>query len=644
MSARILGLLLLASAIGRGQSSTPSAVVGIVGGFDAGGVRATFPIYDGGAECGTFGGGRSLGGRLGATIVLPSFFSSDLGLSGSLAGSLRFGRFTAPLPSLLLFDAELHRGVYAAHEQRYATQERSLQLEVLGTWDIGGILRLKAGPWGEYRFFTSASQVDAITDATYRFPGGKQEMAIGTGSRLTPVVLGGGITAAVEYVGSSRSGWSIVPSLVARTSLFSERAEVSWNTTTLGVGIGLYFARGGEEVREAVPSPPPPDSSVSAPLAALPHPADLTASLHLHGVDSAGRALSSVMVSVREIARRDLVPIDPVLPLDRRGGIAAGRFAPLAAEKLTTFTPDSLIGGSVADYARRAVDVIGFRLRASSSAMLKLRISESVNDGGGAMAEAIRSYLHESWGIDASRIAVVRSRGVAGGRIELAGNPASLIAPMAAERIDRELDPPMIALDPVYSSGAGIRRWEITLRHGATLLGRLGSDVEGARSLRWQIASDDTLLAPLVADLMVEDSAGHVATARDQAPLTLRKSRVELTRRILPGGEGEELLATLFGEEPGSRALGAGNLALLREIAEMVHPGARITIVPPDDNSASRELAGRILDRLRGLLPSTAGHTAIVIAGKERAPGVQMEDAGTDPRVMRVSIAQSTMR
>jgi hypothetical protein len=418
---------------------------------------------------------------------------------------------------------------------------------------------------------------------------------------LTPATLSGGITASVEYLGARGTGWSIAPRLQLRASLLSERREYSWRSTMLGVGVSILYTSREEEGDHVEPpvhvEPPHVDSSVRAEpqvptdtLAATlstvidPVPAPLTATLRLRGVDPAGAELPEAVVGMRETRWKEVVPLEAFMPLAGRGDLAG--VTRLSASDAATFAPDSLFGSGPVAYAAHLLDILGYRLRGTPGSSVTLGVAGS--DPERAVAD-VRSYLTEVWKIEPGRIGIehVRRAGSARRGIAIAAEPASLLAPAVAERTERDVDPPQISLRPTFGSGAGIAQWEITIEHGGRLLSRVTSADDRRRAIRWRIAHDDTLPAPLVATLSVTDSAGASAIVADSTLLALRRSVRGIEHRFSPDGRREELAIRLLdGDTPGGPD--ARDSVMLVDLLAAIHGPARVTLLPLDGSDASR--------------------------------------------------------
>ncbi len=553
----------------------------IAGGIEAGTITSTFTRHDATDICGTFDGGINRDAWIGGELGMPGLLPGRFDLRGSLGVVLRGGSFTGEMAPLLIQGDDVRRQVVeVAHEEHYRFTEYRLRCEVTAGTALFGAAWVGIGPWVEYRIGTRSEQVDSITDPLYRFPGGLRVVPVPDGARPALARLGGGLVASVELAGT-RGAWSVTPRLQLRASLLPGGADQLRRGFDVGVGIRVAVPAGPGESPSA-PLPPQhdaPDSSAAPPAS----PRPLAAAIALRVAEAKGGASPAASVEIRATRRIDLVHLDPTIRLDAAGEIASADLLPLDRTRAGRFMPDSLEGSAPELYRRHLLNVIGRRLAAGAGARLSLRImpGDPAADRGAAM---IRSYIHDVWGIEESRLGVERVPGMPRRVVTLAADSAAILAPLRAERVAAAVDPPPVEIDPTMS-GDRIAGWEIFIRHGARLLARLTSDGGGGRRLRWAIAADDTLPLPLVATLVVRDSAGHQAAASDSIPLVIRRREWSRVRRIGAGVEAVTLTLAA-GDDRDAETL-AREGEELRALADQAVPGARPSVVIPAGPAAT---------------------------------------------------------
>ena len=80
-------------------------------------------------------------------------------------------------------------------------------------------------------------------------------------------------------------------------------------------------------------------------------------------------------------------------------------------------------------------------------------------------------------------------------------------------------------------------------------------------------------------ELTVEDSTGHVVSARTQVPLLMQRSKQIVDKRIELYGDRERIAWSLVAFNFRSAELGPGNEAEIRSIATAIRPGATVKVI-----------------------------------------------------------------
>jgi outer membrane protein OmpA-like peptidoglycan-associated protein len=667
---RIACSLLLAIMLVVARSAAqerPAILFGPVVGLDAALLKSRIPVYAGSYDCGEFGRGSGARPSAGGAIVLPSLFGGPIGLAGSATVGMASGEFTAP-PAEPVRVVDDRTGELVQLDRFFALKyrETSIALDLLARYGLGEWWSLSAGASFGYRLRGSFSQSDNVRGpGNYRFPDGRSEheMAAGAAPVAGGLTYGPSLLAACEipFAGSAL----LEPGISVRMNLASPVAGMSWREYEIGGRVALLFGAGGASsapapVPPSVLTPEPPAIAEVSPLPiqpvaaqALPEPAPkprprLRASIDLAGLDTVGRRVPIGRVVVNELLYRRVAPLLPAIFFDRDSVLLPGRYAALTSREADAFSIDSLSTVDLLDLQHHTLDVIGARMRRDRSARLALAGSVSKDEEGslaGLRVETVAGYLRDVWGIDRSRISLRRggfmgrSNEATGDgradnrRVELSSNVEAITAPVLTERVARDFNPPAVIMSPAIDAEAGVKSWHVELRQNGNIVARYSgtgpAELDPA-SLRWRLSEDalDAGLAPLVAELSVEDSAGGVTTASAEVPLTMEKRVNVVDGRIERSGNRERIAYTLVGFDFNSSGLDRANRSSIGDIAAITRGGAHVAITGYTD---------RIGDEGRNdaLSAERAAHAAVALREALERRGVhgvtiETKGAGTE--------------
>jgi len=580
-----LALCLTAAVRGLAQQdSSAHILLGPIFGMEYGLERERIPVYGFFPDCGEFmsGNARIISG--GALLSLPSLFSDRLGLSFTAALSYSAGMLAgSPADEVVIVDGT--RVIRLEREYRLEHEFLRVGLDLLGIFRPFGHLELGAGISTAYIPSISFQQTDNIIGPDdFAFPGGRTSREMLDGPQLRSAGVQFGPKLHIAYrLPMGRRIW-MQPALTAGADLLSLVEQEAWRRVSLGGRLSILFDLSRE------PAPPPPPKVIPR----------LSAAIDLYGVDEDQRPQPVAAVMVKEELYRQNMPLLPLLHFDRNAASLPERYARLTRAGADTFTLESVGAMDLLEMQHHILDVVGWRLRNDTSTTITLIGSTSREEPptlARTRAETVRDYLEQTWGIDHSRIAIGETGGhvqrsseatddgrADNRRVEIVSRSRDIIAPVVAEQVVREFNPPMIRILPTYDVEAGLMNWTITISQGSNIITRY-SYRESAGGTEpefvWSIIGDhiDSALAPLVAELMVQDSTGAVATARAEVPLVLTKQLTVRDGRVEHSGNYERIGHTLVAFSYNSSELTSQQESAIAAMAGEIRDGAVITIV-----------------------------------------------------------------
>ncbi len=186
----------------------------------------------------------------------------------------------------------------------------------------------------------------------------------------------------------------------------------------------------------------------------------------------------------------EALPVLPVVFFDGRAAQLSSRYRRISGPAEFSF---DRIPPRTTDVHREVMNILGQRLRTRATSRIRLvgTIDPTTEAGecdlARRRAEAVRDYLVNTWGIDASRVEatttttcvperVTRQQSEDGysenRRVEIVTDDLELLAPVGRKRFNetRGITPPRLQFDPSGSSRRFVEGWRLAVRTGTTEL------------------------------------------------------------------------------------------------------------------------------------------------------------------------------
>lgn len=595
---RIRALLLLALAITSPViAQEPTFRFGATVGLEGGMQTTAIPVYNGSADCGEFRTGYGLRPMFGATVVFPRLFGEGMGLSITTGAALYSGRFTTPpVDPVRIVDDQSGELVSLDREFGLDHDEWGFTAEILGRIGLAPRVTFAAGPTLGYRLDFSSDQTDNILGpGDYRFPDGQPTHTMSDGTPLTIQRYDVGAIAQFLYDIPLAKHAILQPGVVAHATFGSPVQQADWQRFDVGGRLSLLF----DIAREPVADTP-------APVA----PPRLAASVDMMGLDLRGRPIPLGKVQVSELVARQIAPLLPAVFFDYQTTVLPDRYTFRTTEQADSFSVNQLAGISVLEIQHHTLDIVGARMRVNPSAKLYLFGSVSKDEASQysrPRADWVREYLLRVWKLDPKRL-IIRDRAnfmersteatedgrSDNRRVEMHSDHPAILAPVITEQIEREFSPPAIRMNPTVETESGLDRWELVLRQGERIVARFdGQDEQGLRTSMFDMGITDGRISasmiPLRAELFVEDKAGKSLTVADTVELQMIRRVRFVDGRIERSGTRERISYTFVGFEFDQPEMGPQNEQMIRDIAELTRPGARIAITGYTDRIGDQE-------------------------------------------------------
>lgn len=364
-------------------------------------------------------------------------------------------------------------------------------------------------------------------------------------------------------------------------------------------GVGLKFDLSPQHI----PAPPFPPSGPEAPPTPPPTTAPLPqASIKIFGVDEAGVQSDVTHIKAWETLYEQRLPILPLIYFSQDSTTLPPRYN--SADDLNATHAGEL---SLVEVNHQLVEILAQRLHEHPDATLELAgitSGDEHGDVGSQRREALQRSLQEH-GIAPERIMLGSSRlkrsderraegREENRRVEITSSHESLTAPLVRREIVRDFSPPTIRVIPDYESTVGLLGWEITVWHNNQPMTSYSSkDQEAgiAPNFDWQITqpTNDTAIAPIVAEFTVTDSLGRSTTAFDTIKVELEQRSTLINQDVQESVGGERSQTWIIGFEYDSEKLTALQESQIAQVAERIRDGAQIQITGYTDRTGTEE-------------------------------------------------------
>ena len=553
----------------------------------------------------------------GGYIGFPAIFGNEQGIVGRMALSLGFGEYTSreftgdrvvdPLTDLI---------VPSTYQLHLFARTTTLHADIRWRKGFDTSFAMEFGGWLGARLQGKYSKtLKRVAPVIPDYFGDGDSALIGEGDGLASAPIHAGAVLSGSYRIPIARGITLEPELYTRVDIAALADPLPYRALSAGATVALLFDIGGAS--EPIPSPPiveaerdtarvsPPVDTASvlggnrpADTARIPR---FAARIDLMGHDRAGGVVQRATIRPEMVAQRSQIPFPAMIYFERNSPALPPRFIRLTPDGADRYSTDSLVRLAPAEMYRHALCLLGLRMRQNPEGKVVLsgsRSAEEPEDLAMARAEKVREYLLEIWGIAGERVAV-RSEGIPAGNgadgdiccgVRITSPSGEILAPVTIDWRARSYALPTLDIQPEIEAEAGVRFWGVTVRQGKKVITNYSSngDEGTGDEVTFHIPDDftDTILPPLVAELVVEDSTGRRIAATDTLPLSLLRD-TSAGNVPSPAWERSVYILDAAGDGPGD----------LRAIAASIRDGDRLIVA----DAAGRH-SRRIADLLRDLV------------------------------------------
>ena len=371
-----------------------------------------------------------------------------------------------------------------------------------------------------------------------------------------------------------------------------------------------------------------------------PKPFDPQLSVEFVAIEN-GKRLSVDSIRIEELDVIESYPLLPQVFFDSTSALLANTQQMLLdAGQIREYSKDYLLRDQIWVY-RNLLNIIGDRMRQNPGA--KLTITGTTDNTGPEKnnlelaeqrAQAVRDYLVNGWGIEASRLSVKKrllpespannstDEGRAENRrVELASSDIEIMEPIEFRERDLVISPTDFRLQPTVKDIEGISEWEMKISQGMNHL-YTESGMGRPTPIRWDAGSEVTSPTndkPVTGTVTVRNALGQERSASDTlsvdyVTLQLMKSREEGGKRI------ERYSLIVF--DYNSSELNPANRRVMERIKSRIETDSKVKILGFADRSGNpeynRSLARRRCEEAQRVLGLPDSRVTIEPVGSDR--------------------------
>lgn len=612
MSTILTSIVLLASAISAiAQSGTETesrARIGLFGNYAYGLHTASFSkLPDVSNCCPEFG---STGGT---GMFFGALFQSPLNTDFSLVLRAHYGTYGAD------FSTTETKPILVGEQPTTATLRHDLSadfsqisVEPLIAYHATQSLNLLGGLTLGYVVtgtFDQKETLESPSEAT--FAGGSKTRNARSGDITDKSSVALGLTFGVSYdlaLNADRTMF-ISPELLFTVSPLGLVKDVSWSVQQLRAGIAVNFIPPAIEdtltelqLLEVARTINPPTRAGNG----VPFAASVTAT----GLKEDGRlAPLTSPIRIEEFASTRVRPLLPYVFFDQNSAQIPLRYRMLSSEQREAFSEKNFFNLDALVTYYHVLNILGKRLSDDPAASVTLTgcVDTEESGGQGALlaqqrADAVKSYLTDTWGIAGSRISVVAralpespsNNAEADGRaenrrVEITTTTTALLAPVMSNDTLRSFEPAGVRFMPSIDPRVPIASYTLFVTEGDRIVKTFHNGDPIPASIDWRLEEQSRFIPREAREikylLVVRDSTGLVIPSTTQS---IPVSQVLLQDKRSTGGTDKTIdrySLILFGFDQSD--LNAANASLVSDVKRKLQPNSTVRVVGYTDRMGS---------------------------------------------------------
>ncbi|MCX6155746.1 MAG: OmpA family protein [Candidatus Kapabacteria bacterium] len=461
-------------------TSSSSKLTGVGFGFEAGAFLA-IPISSS-MELDIKGIYANLGGELTNTENSWVLGPNDVGVSASIEHKITASMASAGLMPLLAYRVSVPLRVYLGLRTSYLIKKDYTETALL-TSPSNGVL------------------FDSIVRS--RIPNIKPD------ANAASLDLAAVVGASYDFPLNTANTMFLVPQVFYNLGFSSMADNKSWSVSGLNAGVALRYSPRKIIPPKEPPKPPPPPPIPNPPPPPL--VPNLDAEILALGVNDSGVESEVPELIIEEFQRKRTHPILNYVFFEENSSEIPVRYNRISETERNQFSVSRLYNLKTLDVYRHVLNIVGRRMIYYPDANITL-IGCNSDEGkeranmnlSKKRAEAVKSYLTNTWSIDPERI-VIKSRDlpevpsnvkdtdgiVENRRVEIIPDNPKIFEPMLIGDTVRESNPPHIRFKMKVSAAIGVKEWRVFTSQSTGDLRTFTGKGEPPKTLDWDLKHED---------------------------------------------------------------------------------------------------------------------------------------------------------
>lgn len=491
------------------------------------------------------------------------------------------------------------------HDLNVATS--LLTVDALGRFEINDRLHFLGGATLGYNLSGTYDQKEVFvtpTNATF-VENGQRVRNQRTGSLRYLNTVYGGITAGLSYemaVNSERTVF-ISPELLVTLSPTNLLQETSWLVQRARAGVVVSFVPPaiedelsfGDLFDLARNTPYRPNADATS----VPIP-----SVTVQGIDENGNVLASNAVRIEEFASNRVRPLLPYVFFEKGMHALSPRYRQISKEQVEDYSLENFYNLDAMVTYYQMLNVVGKRMQQRPDATLKLVGCRDKSEDGLSddlskrRALVVKSYLVDTWGIDAARISA-EDRGMPASasstddvdgasenmRVELSSNDPLLLSPVGSRDTMRVFSPAGMRFTPQIQNATEVKSWTLFVSQNEQIIKAMHGSAALPAELDWRLAETSRFIPQGTRNLeymiVVQDSSGRVIPSESGS---IPVSEVLLSDKAKTGGTDKSVdrfSLILFGFDRAD--ISPDNQLLINEVKKSITPRSVVKVIGYSD-------------------------------------------------------------
>lgn len=551
--------------------------------------------------CPEFTGGQGSLFGLSAQYLAP--------MSASLGIDVRVGYYSSAVDlvtteSQTLLDRGVRVPATIQHELNVA--HAMLGVDVLGRYTLSKQMFLLGGLTMGYNLSGTYSQAERLStpgNATFENNQRMRNQRNGALESLSSVYLGLTTGLSFDLPMNADNTAFISPELLISISPTNLLQETSWLIQRARAGVSISFVPPALE--DDLSDIELFDIARNSPLRSATESASVPVpSVTVAGINEEGATQTTSGVRIEEFASNRIRPLLPYVFFDKGSHTLPVRYRQIGKDQIEGYSLDNFYNLDAMVTYYQMLNIVGKRMLETPEATITLtgcrdKSEEGLSDDlAKRRALVIKSYLVETWGVDASRVAV-EDRGlpsvasssddldgaVENMRVEISASDNAILSPVGSRDTMRVFTPTGMRFSPNVQQGEQVKTWTLFVSQNEQIIKVFHGQATPPAHVDWRLAETSRFIPRGIRNLeymlVVQDSAGKIIPSEAGS---MQVSEILLSDKARTGGTDKNIdrySLILFGFDRAD--VSVDNQRLVSEIKKSITPRSTVKVVGYSD-------------------------------------------------------------